>query len=42
MDHVREVGNISEQFAKYKNVDNPIPVRNKTYKNLWERMTIFW
>jgi radical SAM protein with 4Fe4S-binding SPASM domain len=42
VDHVRRVGNISEQFAKHKKEDNSIPSRNKTCKNLWERMTIFW
>lgn len=42
IDHVCEVGNISEQFAKFKREDNSIPSRNKTCKNLWERMTIFW
>jgi radical SAM protein with 4Fe4S-binding SPASM domain len=41
-DHVRQVGLISQQFAKYKREDGLLPPREKTCKNLWERMTIFW
>ena len=42
VDHVRRVGAISQQFAKFKNGDNSVPLRKKTCKNLWERMTIYW
>ena len=41
-DHVRNVGNISEQFSKFKKGDISAPAREKTCKNLWERMTIYW
>lgn len=42
VDHVHPVETISKQLAEYKRADNLIPVRQKTCKNLWERMTIFW
>lgn len=42
VDHVRVVGKISEQFASYQTGSNPIPLRNKICRNLWERMTIYW
>ena len=42
VDHVRRVGPISQQFAKYKRGDDLLSPRTKTCKNLWERMTIYW
>jgi radical SAM protein with 4Fe4S-binding SPASM domain len=42
VDHVRQIGSISGQFAQYKSGENMAPVRNRTCKNLWERMTVYW
>ena len=42
VDHVRRVGPISQQFAKYKRGDDLLSPRTKTCKNLLERMTIYW
>lgn len=42
VDHVRDVGAISEQFSKFGNGNTSIPLRTKTCKILWERMTIYW
>lgn len=42
VDHVHPVAEISRQFADYSLDNASIPRRNKTCKNLWERMTIFW
>jgi radical SAM protein with 4Fe4S-binding SPASM domain len=42
VDHVHPVGEISKQFAKFKTVEGNLPRREKTCKNLWERMTVYW
>lgn len=42
VDHIRIIGRISEQFSQYKKGNNKIPLRKKTCRNLWERMTIYW
>jgi radical SAM protein with 4Fe4S-binding SPASM domain len=42
VDHVHTVGKISKSFANFKIEDRSIPLRNKTCKNIWERMTIYW
>ncbi len=42
VDHVRQIGNISGQFAQYKSGEPLAQIRNKTCKNIWERMTIYW
>lgn len=42
VDHVHPVGDISKSFAGYKVENKTIPLRSKTCKLLWERMTIFW
>jgi radical SAM protein with 4Fe4S-binding SPASM domain len=42
VDHVHPVGDISKSFADYTVKNKTIPLRSKTCKLLWERMTIFW
>jgi radical SAM protein with 4Fe4S-binding SPASM domain len=42
VDHVHIAKEISTSFAKYKTGPKSIPVRKRTCKNLWERMTIYW
>jgi len=41
-DHARAIGRTARQFAQYKTGDDDRPARDKTCKNLWERMTVFW
>ncbi|GBC63770.1 hypothetical protein DENIS_4768 [Desulfonema ishimotonii] len=41
-DHVHPVAEISKQFSEFKKNGQTVPIRNRTCKNLWERMTIFW
>lgn len=41
-DHLHPIFDTSKQFSEYKIGDNSIPIRIKTCKPLWERMTIFW
>ncbi len=42
VDHVREVGTVSKQFADYNMPGSNDRLRQRTCKNLWERMTILW
>ena len=42
VDHVRQGGDISESFAEYKRDERTLPLRTRTCRNLWQKMTIFW
>jgi radical SAM protein with 4Fe4S-binding SPASM domain len=44
VDHVQVVGKVSQSFANFKKMEElaKIPIRNRTCKNIWERMTIYW
>lgn len=42
VDHVRIEDNISKQFSSFGDPEVHIPIRKKTCKNLWERMTVYW
>ena len=42
VDHVHPVEEISKQFSSYGTNNNQVDPREKTCRNLWERMTIFW
>lgn len=40
VDNIRWIGTVSEQYAQYGKGTRA--ARNRTCKNLWQRMTIFW
>ena len=44
IDHAKIVGKVSKSFADYGNQEElaKIPIRHRTCKNIWERMTIYW